>query len=187
MAKVVEGFVNFIGDSKKGDGKGMFVSGQDGWINISSRVDTDELKKGCKVKVKIVNGKAMAVKVLAQPRAGGGGRGGRGGGGYKNDPAVQRSIVMQHSQDMAVSYLGVILSNNGIKLGPKTKPEAIKALLDATLDEYVAKFYEQAAGEGPQEFIDERSNDEDDTENDDDFDEEDESEDDDDFDDEDDF
>lgn len=170
MAKTTEGFVNFVGDNKKGGGRGMFVQGVDGWVRIAKSADDDGIVKGAKVMALIgtKNGEAFAskVKVLAAPRAGGGGGGrGGGGGGYKKDPAVQRSIVMQHSQEMAVRFLEILVEQGAIKLGASNKPEVRKLALEVLIDEQTLRFYTQAAEDGAEEFA--AGSDEEDTEADD--------------------
>jgi hypothetical protein len=111
-----ERWVNFIGDSKSGDGKFVYLSGDDQGEKAGFIIPSDKasgLAKGAKVTVKARkngnNWDVTAVRVDAEPRAGGGGSGGRaygGGGGKKADPKVQQSIVMQHSQTAAISLLG---------------------------------------------------------------------------------
>lgn len=117
MAKVFkERWVNFLGDAKSGGGKFMYLSGDDFPDKTGFLVPADKaegLVKGAKVTVKVVgkdgnNYKVGAVRIDAEPRSGGGGKGNwkGGGGNRKADPAVQQSIVMQHSQTAAISLLG---------------------------------------------------------------------------------
>jgi hypothetical protein len=117
VAKVFkERYVNFLGDAKDGSGKFVYLSGDDidkgtGFLIPESKAEG--LKKGAKVTVKCTgksgkNYKVSAVRIDAEPRSGGGGGKGSygGGGGRKADPAVQQSIVMQHSQTAAIALLG---------------------------------------------------------------------------------
>jgi hypothetical protein len=182
-----EGYLNFFADNKKGGGKGGFIKGLDGWVRFSKKLDLpDDLVKNCKVKVAYSdtdNGILVTkVKVTGAPSSGGGGGGGwkgrGGGGGGKANPATQRSIVMQHSQTAALTFVSMLIEQGAIKLGAANKPEARKIALEELLDEQIARFYTQAADEGPQEFIEEFDADEsdEDVDADEDFDDEDEDE-----------
>lgn len=163
VAKTAEGFVNFIGDNKRGGGQGMYVSGIDGWVRIAKKVGTVEgLVKRAKIKLKYGTNSegdfvATALKVLAPPsdnQGGGKWKGRGGGGGYKKDPAVQRSIVMQHSQGSALAFLAILIDQGGIKLPASNKPAARKLALEELLDEQTRRFYTQAAEDGAEEFAD---------------------------------
>ena len=115
-----ERWVNFFGDAKDGGGKFMYLSGDD--IDKGTGfIATDEVakgvSKGAKITVKVTgkSGKNYVigkVRIDAEARSGGGGGsrgrayGGGGGAPRKSDPAVQQSIVMQHSQTVAAQLLG---------------------------------------------------------------------------------
>lgn len=111
-----ERWVNYVNPQKDGSGLFVYLSGDDqgdkaGFIIPTAK--TEGVVKGAKVTVKArKNGKnwdVTALRVDAAPSAGSGGgrKGGYGGGaGRKADPAVQQSIVMQHSQTAAIALLG---------------------------------------------------------------------------------
>ena len=158
MAKTVEAYVNFVGDGRNG-GKGGFLQNVDGWVTFDDSVNMDGVEKGAKVKALIAekgNGHVCTKLKVLQPagerKKSWGGRRGGGGGGYKSDPAVQRSIVMQHSQTVAVGALTAMLEQEVIKITGKTADAKVTAYL-ARLDEITAHLYAQAAEEGPAEFI----------------------------------
>ena len=84
-----------------------------------------------------------------QSSSGGGGGGNRGGGGgYKNDPKRQASIIMQHSQEMAIRTLDSFLAHDGVvHTTAKAKPNQAKRFHEfvALLDKFTVKFYHEAA------------------------------------------
>jgi len=110
-----ERWVNFVGDSKDGNGKFVYLSGDDQGDKVGfiiPEAKAGDVKKGAKITVKAKkdgkNWKVVGLKVDAEARSGGGGGGRKGGygGGGNNDPKRQQSIVMQHSQEMAIMLLG---------------------------------------------------------------------------------
>lgn len=81
--------------------------------------------------------------VILEKGSGGGGGGfkspapGGGGGGDRQD-----SIVCQHSQEMAVRYLDILVSNGGVKISGQ--PDAKKTQLDELLGELTVHFFNEA-------------------------------------------
>jgi hypothetical protein len=58
----------------------------------------------------------------------------------------QRSIIIQHSQEMAINWVAFLVAQSAVKVG--TAKAASQAALDKLLDEYTSKFAVQA-GTGP--------------------------------------
>jgi len=82
------------------------------------------------------------------------GKGGKGGG-YKQDPAREGRIVWQHSQEMALRKMDILLQNDGLPL-TKTTGKANQAKrfeeLSAMLNKFEVEAYEDAMN--PQRVID---------------------------------
>lgn len=70
----------------------------------------------------------------------GGGKNSGGGGGDR-----QNSIIWQHSQEMAISATHMLVTSDGIKLPPASKPDARRTVIEALLDELTVKFFKDAS------------------------------------------
>ena len=73
----------------------------------------------------------------APPKQFGGGSAPAASGGDRQD-----SIICQHSQEMAISYLAVLLEQGAVKV--TGNPEAKRTQLDATLGELTVRFFKEA-------------------------------------------
>ena len=75
------------------------------------------------------------------PRGNSGGGGGRsyGGGGGNDDRG--KIISHQHSQEMAITFVDLLLQHDALPLGAKTaKPAARETLISEAVDRYTVKF-----------------------------------------------
>ena len=63
-----------------------------------------------------------------------------GGGGDR-----QNSIIWQHSQEMAISTTHMLVTTDGIKLPPASKPDARRVVIEALVDELTVKFFKDAS------------------------------------------
>ncbi len=114
----------------------------------------DIIKRGNTVKVTVEKNsdgdyqvKKKPVLVEAAKGKGGWKGGGKGGGGYKSDPERQAQIIWQHSQEMALRKIDLLIDAGGF--GEYKTEKAAGARLDSLLDEFTVKFFKEVT-ERPQ-------------------------------------
>lgn len=129
--------LNWVGDSKQGNGKVFYLRGLDKSEEKIFAVDSLDAEKGMTVSVIAEDkGKYYDVKKLrvdsreiTQPKK----RGFGGGFRASDHPQKQNSIAMQHSQEMAIRWIGLLLDNEAIKLPATAKRESfLNELREAT-------------------------------------------------------
>lgn len=132
---------------------GVKIDGTDTWVNVKS---IDGIERGAVLKAEVIKKKdrwyASNVKVISEgaaPSSGGGGgsyagKSGGGKGGY-GDPERNAQIVWQHSQEMAISAVDLLIRNDAAKLGAKTKVEERKTTIIDMIDELTVHFFNEVA------------------------------------------
>jgi hypothetical protein len=139
--------------SKFGKGKfGFFLmlEEKDGFY-FNTKYDSDQYGVGDTVGIEYLSkgetrGNVKKVKLLkdsggtkgaqeSAPRSGGGG----GGGGYTDRSP---SIVMQHSQEMAIAYVSLLIEQGAVSVAGKA--DAKRTQISAYVDEETDRFYAAA-------------------------------------------
>lgn len=151
MSTTIQGVVVWAGDEKKYGNYSFKLKDNDKWFRSQQRCE-DIIKPGYEIKALVEEDEKgnytlkRAPKLIKKgepPQRGGGGKRGGWGGGRK-DPAVEKRIVWQHSQEMAIDAARLLIEQEAVKLGAKNKPEERKVQILALIDELTVKFHNES-------------------------------------------